>query len=56
MREAGHYWVRNDSEWEIARWTGYSWWTVYSDDAYDDGFWSEIDERRLVREDPSDER
>lgn len=56
MREPGYYWVREGREWETARWTGYSWWAVCSEEPCADDYWSEIDERRIVREEPSDGR
>lgn len=61
MREDGWYWVRKDeyadggSPWLVARWNEFNeYWMKDGwdcDEAENDSYWDEIDERRIVRED-----
>ena len=53
-REDGYYWVRSSGihteDWEIFSWSTNQWW--YADHVIYDGYILEIDERRIVRENP----
>jgi hypothetical protein len=57
MREQGYYWVRfTSSDWFIAEWRDSIW--IYEDnlvlfDDHTDSDFEEIDERRIVREEPT---
>jgi hypothetical protein len=56
-RENGYYFVKDqDGEWSIAEWNGGRWYCCGIDYTFDDEEWTEIDERRVVREETQSTR
>ena len=52
-RQAGFYWVKFQSEWEIAEYLNIDCWRRFSlSRYYADHHFTEIDERRIVRDEP----
>ena len=52
-REPGYYWVRFFDSWSISRWAGDMWLSDSDNTSHCDNDFHEIDERRIVREEPS---
>lgn len=58
MRESGLYWVKYNhySEWTVAEWcSDFSFWMMIGGDGgFRDSDMDDIDERRIVREEPTE--
>lgn len=56
MREPGLYWVRIRSVWTVAYWNSdtSAWWLPGNESKFNDSDLFEIDERRIVREEPTE--
>lgn len=56
-REPGYYWVKETGQWYIAYYSGESthpWFINGENRAFGKHYWDEIDERRIVREEPTE--
>lgn len=55
-REPGFYWVKFAGYWQVAYWSNFniSWYLASSPAQHSDNDFSEIDERRIVREGPAE--
>ena len=49
-REDGYYFVKDTGEWIIAEWDTNYWYITGSGNRYEDSYFEEIDERRVVKE------
>lgn len=55
-REPGFYWVKFLGDWEIAEWCSFyeKWYVTGVEDYYLDRELKEIEERRIIREEPTE--
>lgn len=53
-RESGYYWVKHNGEWVVAEYRIRYWFYLNMGSGATDAIWDEIDERKIVREEPMD--